>query len=122
VKQKIAAEAGNPLVADGQKLVPAVGRTFSADRALYILLQAYEREATAPRPLVAYATFYRDDARVFETPPLGVEQWDAKTRALPIRFTIAPGTLAPGAYTCQVAVLDPAAERVAFRRVEIAVR
>jgi VWFA-related protein len=122
VKQKIAAEAGNPLVADGQKLVPAVGRTFSTDRPLYIFLQAYERDTAAPRPLAAYATFSRDDVRVFETPTLGTERWDAKTRALPIRFTIPPGTLAPGAYTCQVTVIDPTADRVAFRRVEIAVR
>jgi VWFA-related protein len=122
VKQTIAAEAANPLVDEGQKLVPAVGRTFSADRPLYVFLQAYERDALAPRPLAAYLTFYRDDVRVFETPPVGVEHWGAKTRALPIRFTIPPGTLTPGAYTCQVTVLDSSADRVAFRRVSVDVR
>lgn len=30
--QKVAAEVANPLVEDGQKLVPALGRTFSAAR------------------------------------------------------------------------------------------
>jgi hypothetical protein len=122
VKQKIAADAANPLVDDGQKLVPAVGRTLSANRPLYVFLQAYERDAAAPRPLAAYATFYRDDVRVLETPALGIDRWDATTRALPIRLTIAPGTLTAGSYTCQVTVIDPSAGRVAFRRVEIAVR
>jgi VWFA-related protein len=122
VKQKIAADAANPLVDGGQKLVPAVGRTFSTNRPLYIFLQAYERDVLTPHPLAAYVTFYRDDVRVFETPPVGIDRWDATTRALPIRFTIAPGTLAAGSYTCQVTVIDPSAGRVAFRRVGIGVR
>jgi VWFA-related protein len=122
VKQKIAAERANPLVDEGRKLVPAVGRTFSADRPLYVLLHAYERDALAPRALAAYVTFYRDDARAFETPPLGVDQWDAKTRALPIRVTIPPGTLTAGSYICQVTVIDAAAGRVAFRRMAMSVR
>jgi len=122
VKQKVAAEVANPLVEDGLKLIPAVGRTFSASRPLYVLLDAYERDAAAVRPLVAYLTFYRDGTMAFQTPPLGVDQWDVKSRALGIRFTLAPGTLASGAYTCQVTVLDPAGVHAAFRRVDIVVR
>jgi VWFA-related protein len=122
VKQKVAAEVAHPLVDEGQKLVPAVGRTFSASRPLYLLLEAYERDTPAVRPLAAYVTFYRDGASVFETPPLGIEQWNAKTKALAIRFTIPPGAVAPGSYTCQVTVLDPTAGRTAFRRVDITVR
>ena len=121
-KQKVAAEVANPLVADGQKLIPAVGRTFHANRPLYVFLQAYERDATAVRPLVAYVTFYREGAKAFETEPLAVETWDANTKALPIRFTIAPGALTTGSYDCQVTVLDPASGRAAFRRAAIAVR
>ena len=47
-------------------------------------------DATAVRPLVAYATFYRDGAPVFESEPLGVNEWDAKSRALPIRLAVSP--------------------------------
>jgi hypothetical protein len=53
VKQKVAAEVANPMVIDGLKLIPAVGRTFSASRPLYVLAEAYERDATETRPLVA---------------------------------------------------------------------
>ena len=39
----------NPLVCDGQKLMPSVTRVFSRSRDMYVFLQAYERD--------------RDDAR-----------------------------------------------------------
>ena len=46
----------NPLVQEGQKLIPSVTRTYSAGRPLYIFLQAYERDSMSMRPLVAYVT------------------------------------------------------------------
>jgi VWFA-related protein len=122
VKQKVAAEVANPLVDGGEKLVPAVGRMFSTSWPLYVFLEAYERDGTTVRPLVAYVTFYRDGAKAFETAPLGVESWNPKTKALAIRFTIAPVTLAPGSYTCQVTVLDSIGGRAAFRRVDVTIR
>src|SRR5262249_35039097 len=42
VKQKIDAEAANPLVRDGQKLLPSVTRVFNKGRDLFVFLQAYE--------------------------------------------------------------------------------
>ena len=119
VKQKVAAEVANPLVDGGQKLIPGVGKSFHANRPLYVFLQAYERDAVSVRPLVAYVTFLRDGTKVFETELLAVDAWDAKTKALPIRFTIAPGTLTPGSYDCQVTVLDPATGRATFWRAQI---
>ena len=59
VQQKVAAEAVNPLVYDGQKLIPSVTRVFSRSRDLYVFLQAYERDATTTQPLVAFVSFYR---------------------------------------------------------------
>jgi VWFA-related protein len=122
VKQKVAAEAANPLVENGQKLIPAVGRVFRADRPLYVFLEAYEREAPDVRPLIAYVTFYRSGQKAFETDAVGAETWDAKTRALPIRLTIAPASLAAGSYDCQVTVLDPGSGRAAFWRAGVVIR
>ncbi len=121
VQQKISSDVANPLVAGGQKLIPSVTRTYGADRPLFIFLQAYERDSTSMRPLVAYVTFYRDDAKAFETDPMAVEDWDPKLRAVPIRFTIAPGTLTPGTYDCQVTVLDPNGDKAAFWRAGVVV-
>lgn len=116
VQQKIPATTANPLVADGLKLIPSVTRTFSAEVPLLIFLQAYQRDSTTPRPLVAFATFYRDGVKVFETDAAGVEAWDPKSRALPVRLSIGAGQMEPGEYVCQVTVLDPGAGRTAFWR------
>ena len=48
------------------------------------------------RPLVAYATFYRDGVKVFETEPVGANTWEPKTKAVPIRIGVSPGQLEPG--------------------------
>ena len=53
--------SANPLVYDGQKLIPSVTRVFSKSRDLYVFLQAYERGATTTQPLVAFVTFYRGE-------------------------------------------------------------
>ena len=111
----------NPLVHDGLKLIPSVTRTFSASVPLLVFLQAYERDATAARPLVAFATFYRDGVKVFETGAVGIEAWDPKTRALPIRLSIGAGQMEPGEYDCQVTVLDPGAGKAAFWRGAVSV-
>ena len=116
VKEKVASDINNPLIVDGQKLVPGVSRTFSASRPLYVYLQAYERDSAAMRPLVAFVSFYRDGTKVFETEPLAVEAWDPKSRSVPIHFSLALTHLPPGAYDCQVTVLDPTSGRAAFWR------
>ena len=122
VKQRLATDAVNPLIHDGQKLVPSVTRTFSRSRPLFVLLQAYERSAAAPRPLAAYVGFYRDGTRVFETEVAGVNAGrDPGSGAVPIRFTISLAELAPGPYDCQITVLDPGAGKAAFWRAPIVV-
>ena len=105
----------SPLIQDGQKLIPSVTRVFNRNRDLYIYLQAYERNAVTMQPLVAFVTFYRGQTKAFETPPLSVtEGMDPKSKAVPMRFSVALGQLTPGEYTCQVTVLDPAGQKAAF--------
>ena len=67
VRQKIPSDAANPLVHEGQRLIPSVTRTFRASQPLFVFLQAYERDAQTMRPVVAFVTFYRDGIKVFET-------------------------------------------------------
>jgi len=122
VQQKISADVSNPLVYGGLKLIPGVTRTLSAGRDWYVFLQAYERDSVKMRPLVAFVTFYRGEEKVFETDPLGVDSWDPKTRAVPIRFTIAAGSLPAGTYDCQVTVLDPTASKAAFARAVVQIK
>jgi VWFA-related protein len=107
--------AVNPLIQDGKQLVPSVNRVFSKSRDMYIYLQAYERGATTTQPLVAYVTFYKGQTKAFETPALGVtDGMDPKSKALPLRFSLALNKLPVGKYDCQVTVIDPAGQKAAF--------
>jgi VWFA-related protein len=122
VKQKTAAESANPLVHDGHKLIPSVTRVFSRGRDLYVFVQAYQRGAADMRPLVAFVSFYRGEVKAFETDPLSVTAGlDARTKAVPLRFSLPLERLTPGRYDCQVTVLDPAAQKVAFWRAPIVI-
>jgi VWFA-related protein len=122
VKQKTDAEAANPLVHAGQKLIPSVTRVFSRGRDLYVFAQAYQRGQTTTQPLVAFVSFYRGDVKAFETAPLAVtDGLDPKTKAVPLRFSVPLEGLVPGRYDCQVTVLDATARKIAVWRAPIVV-
>jgi VWFA-related protein len=105
----------NPLIQDGIKLMPSINNVFSRNRDLYVFLQAYEKGADTQRPLVAFVTFYRGQAKAFETPPLSVaDGMDPKSKAVSMRFSLALGKLPPGKYDCQVTVVDPTTQKVNF--------
>ena len=107
----------DPLVQDGVKLVPSVTRVFRKDQDMYVYLEAYEPTAETTQPLVATVSFYRGKTKAFETAPLQVtEGLNAKSKALPVRFSVPMAKLQPGRYTCQVSVLDPTAQKFAFWR------
>jgi VWFA-related protein len=120
VKQKVAGETANPLVFDGQKLIPSVTRVFSVNRDLYVFLQAYQRDVEIPRPLVAFVGFYREDTKALETMPLPVTaEIDPRSKAVSIRFSFPLEGVSPGRYDCQVTVLDPSGRKVAFWRAPV---
>ena len=110
-----AAQAVNPLVVEGQKLIPSVTRVFSKSRDLFVYLQAYERNATSTQPLIAFVTFYRGQSKAFETTPIQVmDGLDPKSKALPLKFSLSLAKLPAGEYNCQVTVLDPTGQKAAF--------
>jgi VWFA-related protein len=118
--KKDAALSADPLVFDGQKLIPSVTRVFSKGRDLFVFLQAYQRNEPAMQPLVAFVSFYRGDVKVFETAPLAVTTGlDARTKAIPLRFSLPLADLPPGRYDCQVTVLQPDGNKAAFWRAAI---
>jgi len=114
-KAAAAADAVNPMIVDGQQLIPSVTRVFSRSRDMFVFLQAYERGATTTQPLVAFVTFYRAQTKAFETSPVAItEGLDVKSKALPLRFDLALDKLQPGEYNCQVTVLDTGGQKAAF--------
>jgi len=112
----------NPLVQDGEKLVPSVTRVFRTDQEMYVYLEAYQPAAQSTEPLIASVSFFRGKQKAFETQPLQVtEGLNPKTKAVPIRFSLPLSKLTPGRYTCQVSVLDPTARKFAFWRAPVVV-
>ncbi|HEV2447405.1 MAG TPA: VWA domain-containing protein, partial [Candidatus Sulfopaludibacter sp.] len=143
------AQANNPLVENGQELMPSVTRVFSRQGPMYVYLQAYEHGATAMQPLEAYVTFYplaapapqtaaagatiptpaaapaatTVPAKFFETPAKDVNTGlRGRAGAVPIALDVPLDRLTPGKYTCQVTVLDPGTQRANFWRGEIEIR
>ncbi len=115
LKEKDRAETANPLVQDGKRIIPSVTRVFSKSRDMYIYLQAYEPTAPAIQPLIAYVSFYRGQSKAFETAPLQVtEGLNNRLKTVPLKFDLALNQLTPGEYNCQVTVLDPAGQKVAY--------
>jgi VWFA-related protein len=114
--QKGAAQTTDPLVFDGQKLFPSVTRVFKKSRDMYVFLQAYQRAGTTTQsPLVAFVSFFKNGTKVLETDPLQViDGMDAKSKAVPLRFSIPLDNLDVGRYDCQVTVLEPSGQKVAF--------
>ena len=105
----------NPLVQDGQKLIPSVTRVFSKTKDLYVYLQAYQPGAEATQPVHAYVTFFRSGEKAFETAPLGtLESTASRLKTVPLRFHFPLAPLDPGEYLCQVTVLDAKNAKAAF--------
>ena len=115
--------AADPLIQDGQKLVPSVTRVFRKDQSLYVYLEVYD-PATDPadkKPNVdAVLTFYRGSKKAFESQPVHLsEVASGRSNALPVQFQVPLAALTPGKYTAQVNLIDEQAKRFAFPRTEM---
>lgn len=116
--------AANPLIRDGQKLVPSITRAFRKNQNLYVYLEVYDPAAAEPdsRPNVAAVlSFYRGKRKAFESSPVRLTQFaEGRPNVLPVSFQTPLAALPAGKYVCQVDLIDENARRFAFRRVEIA--
>lgn len=110
----------NPLVTDKQKLIPSVTRVFKKSQDMYVYVETYEPLAATTEPVVAAVSFFRGKTKAFETEPLVVSDGlDAKSKALPVRFSVPLSRLTPGKYTCQVTLHNLAAKKSSYTRAEI---
>ncbi|HXR79224.1 MAG TPA: VWA domain-containing protein [Bryobacteraceae bacterium] len=117
VKDKDKAAAVNPLVQDGQKLIPSVTRVFRRSRDMYIYVQAYQQDLPAVQPLIGFVTFYRGQTKAFETQPVEIQTGAGnRLKTMVLRFNIALNPLPPGNYECQVSILNPEGQKSTFWR------
>ncbi len=106
--------AANPLVRDNEKLIPSVTRVFRQDQDMFVYLEAYQPAAEQTQLMVATVSFYRGKVKAFETAPMKItDGLNAKSKAVPLSFSVPLGKLQPGRYTCQVNVVEPGVQRFA---------
>ena len=123
-KQAAKNDAANPLVQDGQKLIPSVTRVFKSDKQLYVFLQAYTSPAGQPspsepttpqKPLVGYVSLYSEGQLAFTSKLLAVTPVpNTRLGVTSFTFALPLGILKAANYECQVTLLDAEQHRVAF--------
>jgi VWFA-related protein len=105
----------NPLVQNGQKLIPSVTRVFRRNQDVYVYLQAYQQGEAGIHPLIAAVGFYTGQKKVFESKPLEITgQLNGRLATAPIQFEVPLEAFSPGQYECQVTVLDPTGQKATF--------
>ncbi len=112
----------DPLIQDGQKLVPNIRKVFRTDQSLYVYMEVYD-PTPSPQPSVAAAlTFYRGRVKAYTSAPVRLTKtMSDRPGVMPVRFQIPLSALAPGKYTCQVNIIDEKAARFAFPRTDLVV-
>ncbi len=124
----------NPLIKDGEELVPSVTHVFSSRQHLYLYFEVYDpARGSAPQAtskqnknsinLLTSVAFFQGKTKAYETPMVQVEELNIPERhAAAFRLDVPLAQLKPGFYTCQVNVVDDAAARFVFPRLAMLVR
>jgi len=140
--QPVRRDDRNPLVRNGQGLLANVARVVSSDQRLYFFYEVYDPAAQAvnaapaagvPNPasggqtkpirVLSNLVFFRNGAKVFETPLVAAESLtNGERKAAAFQLEVPVSELHTGLYTCQVNVVDDVAGTFAFPRIALYVR
>ncbi|HKF23277.1 MAG TPA: VWA domain-containing protein [Candidatus Angelobacter sp.] len=131
----------NPLVRDGNELIPNIAHVFTSDQHLYLFYEVYEPahdkspatpaaegkdkapEVKNPIHLLTSIEFINGKIPTYETPLVESRQLNAPERKAQVfQFDVPLAQLKPGLYTCQVKVVDDAGGTFSFLRLPILVR
>ena len=120
--------AENPLIDNGQKLVPNVTKVFRPGQTMLVYLEVYDPVIPDNLPenfrvadVEASLAFYKDNKKFFETAPVRANRLLAtREGALPVRLTVPLEKITPGKYECQLNVIDEFGRKFAFPRATIA--
>jgi VWFA-related protein len=135
----------NPLLRNGQELIPSIAHVIPAGHPLYLYYEMYDAAgagaggspaaAPAPQPgrqaagarapvrVLSNVVCFRGSKKVFETSLVEASAVSAPDRkATVFQLDVPTGDLAPGLYTCQVNLIDDVAGTFAFPRLAVYVR
>jgi VWFA-related protein len=115
--------AADPLIQDGQKLVPSISKVYRKNQNLYVYLEVYDpaADATDKKPSVsATLTFYKGKRKAFESTPVRLNDMAAgRSSTVPLQFQVPLDRLTAGKYVAQVNIIDEQAKKFAFPRTEM---
>lgn len=110
----------NPLVDNGQKLIPNITRVFRKNQSLFVYAEVYDAavdSADQRTSVLASVAFYRGRAKAFEANSVRVNQAAAKRPGVyPVQFEIPLDKLHTGQYTCQLTLVDEVGKKFSFPR------
>jgi hypothetical protein len=129
----------NPLVREGNEVVPNIAHVFSPDQHLYLFYEVYDpardkslaqsdgkdktQQLKDPIHVLTSIVFFNGKIKTYETPLIEARQLNAPERkAAVFQFDVPLAQLKPGLYTCQVNVIDDASGTFSFPRLPILVR
>jgi uncharacterized protein (DUF2141 family) len=119
----------NPLIADGQKLVPNVTRVFQPGQSLFVYVEVYDPEIPSWLPenfrrtnIAASVALYADGKKILETPPVrAIGSNEQRFNTTRVWLQLSTASLKPGRYVCQVNLIDEFGKKFAFPRTAMAV-
>jgi VWFA-related protein len=114
----------NPMVRDGEELVPNLPHVFRQDQHLYFLYEVYSPDKTPPDKskvrVLTSIEFLNGTTKAFETPLVQATELNEPSRnAVAFQFDVPLTDLKPGQYTCQINVIDDTAGSFSFPRTAI---
>jgi hypothetical protein len=114
----------NPLMTEGQQLVPSITRVFRKDQNLYLYMEVYDPTLGADQKpnVAATLTFYRNNNKMFESETVHLDSFlPLRGQTLPVQFQVPLAKLPTGVYMCQINLVDENGHKFGFQRAEIKV-
>ena len=114
----------NPLVRNGEQLVPNLTHVAGKDQRMFFYYEVYDPASAESVPDVRTSlAFYRGKVKVFETPVVERAAIDDPARkAAVFKLEVPAGSLPAGLYTCQINIIDAVAGKFAFPRLAFLLR
>jgi VWFA-related protein len=123
----------DPLVRNGQEYVPDIAHVFRQDQHMYLLYEVYDpthqkadAQAKGAKPginLLSSLELIQGSTKVYETPLVQAKAINVENRdAVAVEMDVPLAGLKPGAYLCQLNVIDDAGGSFAFPRFAVLVR
>jgi VWFA-related protein len=126
----------NPLVRDGNEIIPNITHVFSATQHLFLYYEVYDptrpavtdatrggAESKAGIRLLSNVAFFQGKAKTYESSLVELTELNAHERkAAVFQLDVPLASLKPGFYTCQVNVIDDAGGHFLFPRLALLIR